>query len=288
MRFFFFLFSFFLLMPFLTQAAELGVVTEQTPPRIGQEVPIRVDINTLDTANALEGTLTYDPDVLTLARITDKDSVITFWITRPQEQEVGKVTFSGITPGGFIGAQLPVITAFFVPKKVSTTTLALEEVRVLQHDGKGTPLPTTTRSLILPAGVSNGTLPYTASDTEPPEYFTPEIITHSTIGDGVHVLIFDTADTQSGPVTYYIKESRVSWLAPFMRFKVAESPYVLLDQNRYSTITIKAVDQANNERIIVLPPTYQGYADVYSVIAILAIVLFFWFIRRKWHQRHTS
>lgn len=117
-------------------------------------------------------------------------------------------------------------------------------------------------------------------DVEPPEPFKLIVSMDEAVEEGEKVLIFSTKDKQSSVVAYYVKEYSfplLKWLTPWT---LAESPYRLKDQSLKSVVTVKAVDEAGNERIMIMKPenpilTYLSYLlAVLLVLVILGIILY--------------
>ena len=113
-------------------------------------------------------------------------------------------------------------------------------------------------------------------DTEPPESFVPEISRDELIANGKWFVVFVTQDKASGIDRYEIKESRQKILTFFSRWRVAESPYVLQDQELRSYVFVKAVDKNGNQRIIKIAPRnplewYENYENWLIIVLGLLI-----------------
>ncbi len=274
----------FILFPAFALAGEVEFRADVVPLKMGQSVTASLMVHTDEKANAVEGMVIFDESRLDFKGVKDSASDINFWIVYPKESAPGKIIFSGITPGGFSGAENIVAGFEFVPKKTGTTSLSLQEFVLLAHDGKGTPLPAMLRSLDLIVEEGVAIEVSKELDIEPPEYFTPVIAQDEDIFNGDAALFFTTSDKQSGSVRYFVKEYRLPILAWLVPWQGAESPYVLKDQSRQSYVDVKAADVAGNERIVTLSPEQMPSRLAYGIIALgllFACFAFFYSHRRR-------
>jgi hypothetical protein len=116
---------------------------------IGDNLDVTVNADTGGVLiNSIEMVIGYDQNMLTFTGYSDNNSVIKIWIN-PPSAEAGKVSFSGIIPGGVDGlynankkglSPFPVVHLFFTPKNPGTTNLFFIDSKILEGDGKGTPL----------------------------------------------------------------------------------------------------------------------------------------------------
>jgi len=224
---------------------------------------VKID-TVVEDVNALEGTLIL-PESMRINEIQTGNSVILFWITTP-EQVGNTITFAGITPGGFTGAY-PVFTIHGIFTKEDLEQAHFKSVLALKNDGTGESVPVTM------------SLSFVAfkDDTELPEEFTPTIATDPNIFDGKYFLVFATQDKGSGISRYETREGRWGW------FKEVESPYLLKYQKLNRDVYVKAIDNAGNERIALVPArTHRTWWESYGLFAMLMIIGFFIFYILKW------
>ena len=107
----------------------------------------------------------------------------------------------------------------------------------------------------------------------------PEIARDESISDDKWFIVFATQDKASGVDHYEVKESRQKILTFFSRWRAAESPHVLKDQELRSYIFVKAVDKTGNERIVKLSPQnslrwYENYEN-WIILIVIAVVFAF-------------
>ncbi len=259
-----------LCVPLLALAAELRLDPHKVAVGLREQFIVDVVVNSADSLNAVQGQLVFSAEQLTPVNILDGNTVINFWVEKPNSPEPGIIAFSGITPGGFSGPTNLLFSVVFEAKNTGPANIAFQEIKVLLNDGQGTEAAFSTRNttILVKPGDSN-VRRETFSDTEPPEDFTPLIARDPNIFDGKYFLVFSTQDKKSGINRYEVREGKWSW------FHEAESPYLLRDQNLRSKIYIKAIDQNDNERLVIvasrnLAPWWQ---DSNWIVIILGALL---------------
>lgn len=118
----------------------------------------------------------------------------------------------------------------------------------------------------------------TMIDATSPEEFTPQIIDI----EGIKYLVFNTTDKVSGVSHYEVSEINLNRFGKIKsgqeaKWEIAESPYLLKDQELKSIIKIKAIDKAGNERLgeIISPsmPKFLSYQIVLLVLVGTAIII---------------
>lgn len=271
-------------------AAATTISFQATPASIGVGDIVRVSVLLDSTAptNAFSGTLQYSVAMLEPIVIYDGSSIISLWITHPAVPAAGEsIAFEGITPGGFSGNAGVLFSVLFRAKTAGTASVSLGEIDVLRNDGAGGKEPVTTKPLTLVIG-SSSTGGYTEPvDEIPPESFTIYQGNDPQLFDGLNYLMFVAVDKNAGVDHYAAAESRVpAFLLPFfsLSWSTTTSPYVVADQYQTSTVYIKAVDRAGNERVTVFPPQrlFTGYEKV-ALMGILIAVVFLW--QMVWGRR---
>jgi len=284
---FLFLFSiFYFLDSSIAKAAELRFVTQTQKINIGQQFQVDLVIDTKQKSiNALEGKVSFPSDLVEIKEVRDGNSIVNFWIERPQKRQ-GEIIFSGITPGGFSGQNGLIFSLVFESLKEEQGVIEIQNAKALLNDGLGTESSLTTRNLVFniqDLGIADPLYPksyilYPLKDTDPPDSFTPKIANDAILFEGKHFLVFATQDKISGIDRYEIKEIRDKKLGTWMtRWRAAESPYILQDQDLRSYIFVKAVDNAGNERVEIIAPQnplrwYENYKN-WIILIILAVTV---------------
>lgn len=262
-------------------AAELLMYSSGQPVR-GQDVAIRVEIDTEGEAiNALEGSIAY-PSHLTLKDIRDGNSLVNFWAERPFAEN-NTITFAGIVPGGYRGVGAEVFTLVFEAHEEKDAAFVLTDARALMHDGEGTPTPLTLHPTIF--ALSDGARArLNATDTTPPESFTPQRGVDPSLYEGKTFVVFATQDKDSGVASYEVAES--PWYVPhflhgLLSWQSAQSPHALRRDTSY--VFVRAYDAAGNARTEVLPGSFPIVPAFVLVVIILLV-----YISRKLYVRNRS
>lgn len=236
-----------------------------------------------ENINVIDGKIIIPEDLLSVLEIIDGDSIVNLWIKKPIINN-GKVVFSGMIPGGFKGVIDPfkegyqpgkILSLILVAKNNGQGFIDLENMKVLLNDGLGTEAKVTTSHLqfeINPeAAGSTGLLPI--KDPDPPESFEPLLARDPNIFNNKWFLVFSAQDKGSGIARYEIQETKNK--RPGKDWIETQSPYLLKDQRLNSYIYLKAIDKANNERIVTISPRYPivWYKNyTFWIIIILGLV----------------
>lgn len=273
---------FFSLIPIFVFASEVRIETNRAYISTGDEFLTSVFLSTNELMNAVEGEIIYDPTVLNIKEIREGNSVINFWVDKPYIKENGKVSFSGITPGGLSGSDNLLLSIVFVSKLTGKTVVFPNTVYGLLHDGEGTKIELNTSKveILIKEGDSNVYVE-NLRDEDSPEFFNPIITRENTIFDNQYFISFSTQDKGVGMLGYEIKEYTIPFLKILTPWKPAESPYVLSDQSLESHIEIKAIDQNNNTRIIKILAQSEVEFHKYVIYFLIISLLFLCFILFK-------
>jgi len=277
-----------LLSPGIASAAT--ILLQAAPATVGAGDTVRVDvlINSAIATNAFSGTLHYPPETLEPIAVIDGNSIVSMWITRPQLANASaSIVFAGITPGGFSGTGGILFSLLFKAKEAGSAGISVKDIEVLRNDGAGGKEPTMSRPLIFSVRQTSSGGYTEPADQIPPESFAAFLGDDPQLFDGRSYLVFTALDKGSGVDRYLIAESR--W--PSFLFRIfplvwheTASPYAVANQDLTSTVYIKAVDRAGNERLSIYPPEYllSGYEKA-GFLAILMLVVFLW--HRRWGRR---
>src|SRR4051812_38499002 len=116
------LFTFF---PLVTQAATLSFGgTSNTKVGSTFNVPVLLNTEGAESANAVSASVVYPADLLTLVAISKGGSIITLWPSEPT-QESGTAHFEGVILNpGWSGRSGTVVTLTFQAKSAGTAAVA--------------------------------------------------------------------------------------------------------------------------------------------------------------------
>ena len=283
------IFVFFLLIwsiPALSFAANIFFSADNNSFPAGEDFLMEIFMDTEgEGINAVEGKLVYTNDLIEIKEIRDGSSSINFWIERPRIYQPGIVVFSGITPGGVSGKNL-LFGIVFHAQKTGQGSINFDETKVLKNDGEGTPAEVRISNFQFSISAEASALQTPVSeikDIESPEDFRPIIGNDPEIFGGKYFLVFVTQDKGIGMDRYEVREG--FW----GKYVIAESPYLLENQSLNKKIYVKAIDKAQNERVVTLKPDqwkwYQQYA-LLIIILVLAIAL--GFVSKKIWRRSVN
>ena len=261
--------TFYFLFSMTAFAAEIFYDADTRKVKANTEFEVGVFLNAeSENINAIEGILRFPADILEFKELNDGNSIVNFWVERPKLYTENEIIFSGITPGGFVDKRGLIFRITFLAKNEGNGKLEMQNIKALLNDGNGTAADISVSPLKIIVTSQDLSLPpkKEAKDQEPPESFKPEIARDPAIFDGKWFLVFATQDKGLGIGHYKVREGRGGG------FTVAESPYLLQNQNLDRKIFVKVVDKEGNERVETLyPPNYKSRYQNYWIIAILII-----------------
>lgn len=265
----------FLLQTMPARAGEIKFFLSETD-FLSDKFAVEAVLNSEESVNALEGELVFAGDYAGLEAVSDGNSIINFWIKRPQTAAENRLEFAGIILGGFKGRQGSLFVLIFKSKhplnpgeKVANFIVG-QKIRGFVNDGQ----PTAAKLVFSPFDL---VVPFEAianpesKDYDPPENFTPAIGRDPLIFTGKYFLVFGTQDKNLGINYYEVKEGGRS-------FRRAESPYLLENQLLTEWIFVRAIDFAGNIREVAVRPLkygfpYKTFFVVFIAFAILGYLL---------------
>jgi len=123
------------------QAADFDIQTLIPTCRVGNNISLQISINSPDVAvNAVQGTLRFSANELSLIDLGTKDSLVQFWVQEPLKNNVaGLVSFEGaILNPGYLGKAGRILDLTFNCRQEGNTTVLFSSGSILANDGKGT------------------------------------------------------------------------------------------------------------------------------------------------------
>lgn len=281
-----------LFLEFAEQRQEVG---------IGENIHLELFFDSREqNINTIQGKIFFSSETVSLKRISQENSILSFWVEPPQVKDTDEIIFSGVVPGGFNEPKGLVLSLDFLAQKEGLAHIGIGDVRVLLNDGKGTELETISSEIKLLVGpkktgqINDAQKPVTAipDDSTVPESFVPAISRHEELFDGKWFVSFYARDIHYGISHYEIFESRK--LVDFEQvseenasWTEAESPYLLQDQGLQNYVYVKAVDRAGNERIAMVLPresdkfSHYTYIKIFAIIIIILLIAFIFIYRRR-------
>lgn len=214
-------------------------------------LPILISSPT-QSVNAFTFSVSLPPNV-SFVGSDESGSIVTLWVDAPR-LENGDIIFSGAIPAGFTTLLNPLnqergaglVTKLILRGESAGGGQIHVNPSVYANDGLGTKLHTSDFSFDLEIDDIVVNKNYVWDDARIPEPFTATIERSPSVYDNKFTLVFLATDKNSGIDHYEVREGFGEWYK-------ATSPYLLLDQDLHSTITVKAVDKAGNERLVLVP-----------------------------------
>jgi hypothetical protein len=125
--------------PFLVYAADLSISPATETFGVGEEFKATVKIEPgSDSVNAADGTIAFDPALLSVVGISKEGSAFSLWTSEPAfSNSAGTINFSGGTPTAFSKSGT-VIVVTFKGKKAGAADVSFSKGSILAADGKGT------------------------------------------------------------------------------------------------------------------------------------------------------
>ncbi|HRH32321.1 MAG TPA: cohesin domain-containing protein [bacterium] len=203
------------------------------------EVGVFLDTQSQSIA-AVESAITL-PDGLKVVDIRDGNSLVNFWVARP-EAGLGPISFSGVIPGGFVGERGELFTLVITAEQVGEMRIESFNDNILLNDGLGTRVAAVPGPIGFAVVAADEVLQFDApTDVVSPELFAPVLFKQDATGEWY--LAFAAQDKSSGIDHYEVREGWSRWVT-------AESPYRLQHQGLSGKVFVKAVDEAGNMRVV--------------------------------------
>ncbi|MFA5023314.1 MAG: hypothetical protein WC385_00645 [Candidatus Paceibacterota bacterium] len=215
--------------------------------------------------NTIEGEIVFDANRLKLKSVSDANSIINLWISRPQAKQ-NKVSFAGIISNGYSGQGLVLALTFSsdtdLIAKDFNNLIRLSSLNVLLNDGSGRQARVAIGGLLNKAETGPKFNLANRQTISAPENFRPQIIKSEILPTGDYYLVFGTQDKTTGLAYYAVYESywpviNIAKNNKNLLWTKTESPYLLKNQNLRNYIYVKAVNFAGGVRIVKLSPQFS-------------------------------
>lgn len=279
---------FFVISP--AEAAELKLETNAPNVKTGEIFFVDIYINSDSDINAVEGSLIYPEETLNIYKINDGESVLNFWVEKPHLVRDGELRFAGVTPGGFKGNNLKILSLAFKGLKPQTVNINLDNIKIFKNDGLGSEELATWQSISLDVSDQGQYIQQPqAYDLEAPEPFSPEIARDSSLFNGRWFLVFSTQDKGQGLAYFEVKEAPFKFLESFTAWHRVSSPYILEDQKLQSYIWVRAIDKSGNQKLATLNPQnkfqWYQYLLFFAIITGAVILILGRILSRSWPKQ---
>jgi hypothetical protein len=258
-------------------AATLTLVPSKTSVGVGEQfyVDLMLDTNS-QSINTITGSITFPGDSVSFVREEDGKSMVNLWVEKPKLED-NTISFAGVISNGFEGVidpfnpshMLPglIIRLVFEPKTPGDLNFSTSTFSLNLNDGLGTEIEAPSATDTITVGNYDNKLKYVSKEEGSPE-LEAYIVRDPNIYNNKYVLIFNATDKDTGIKSVKIKEGIRDW-------KEIQSPYLLLDQSRHSSITLEATSYSGSGIIMSIdkvPYDYKSLA-INSFIIILILIL---------------
>lgn len=199
----------FLLAPAFASAASLELWPEQQSVKAGDLISVRVLVSSDKAFNAIDGTISFSPGLLSVVSISKFNSVVSLWVQDPTySNQDGTISFSGGIPNpGYVGSERRVVTIEFRAKKAGTAAVSFASASVLANDGSGTNILTDTKQATFTIGEGSAAPAPTVLPAQPE---VTEPVSPAPAAESGSQLLFPPAPpTPSFDLVAYIMETTV-------------------------------------------------------------------------------
>jgi hypothetical protein len=242
-----------------------------------------------ESINAISGSINFPDDKVSFQRAEDGKSMVNLWVEKPK-LEGNNISFAGVIPNGFDGVinpfdqshKLPglIIRLVFEAKNPGQIDFSTSTFSLNLNDGLGTEIQAPSAFISVKVGDFSNIFKYIADDNEIPE-LEAYVTRDPNIYNNKYVLVFKAYDRGTGIKSVMIKEGRSNW-------KEIESPYLLHDQSRHSTISLQAINFSGagvSINIDGIPYDWKLLIKVASVIITIIIALSVLILKKKYANK---
>jgi hypothetical protein len=276
-------------------AASLSLNTSKNIISVGEQFYVDLMLNPEgDSVNALGGSVNFSSENFSFIRAEDGKSMVNLWVEKPQITGIGSsnsISFSGIISNGFQGVidpfnpdvKLPglIVRLVFEGKKPGEANFSTSSFNVNLNDGLGTEIPTVSVFTSVLVNNNFNEVKYMGDFSDSPK-LEAHVVQNSDLFDNKFVLIFDAFDGKTGIKNVMIKEGNRDW-------KEIQSPYLLKDQSRHSSIAIQATNFSGASIVLNIDRIPYDWKLIIKIcvlvfIGCLIICLIIFFIKKR-HAR---
>ncbi len=272
-------------------ASELFFTPSAKMIGLGEEFYVDLMLDPENTSvNGIESTIVFPPDKISFVRSEEGKSMVDLWIEKTKEK-AGVIAFSGIISGGFSGVIDPfysdikspglLVRLVFRGERPGDATIESISSHVAHNDGEGTTETILPQSVLVSVENKTASDSYKNIDETKPELVV-YVIRDQNIFNNKYTLVIQANDKESGIRDIMVKEGGRDW-------QIAESPYLLEDQDRGSTITIRATNHTELSATMTIDPTARNFSEgSNAVLLIIFSILLLITLRGIYSRRRKS
>ncbi len=234
------------LLPVFSHAITLEVQKPVDEINSGDVVVLNVYLNSDEKEiNSVEGKIKIEGNY-EIKSLSTAGSIFELWPNRPSYNK-GEIEFVGGSTAGVYGSSLKMFSIAIEPKSAGSLKFSNFETNAFLNDGKGTSVAVSNSSKQISVGPKvgekNELVDIILNDKKIPNDFKIEIGRDTNLFDGKLFASFNTSDDDSGINRYEIVEDDF----PSIR---TGNTYVLRNQEKTKLLTVKAIDNAGNIRVV--------------------------------------
>jgi hypothetical protein len=233
--------------------------------------PQTTDLNVIEGIVSLQNTKADISSVV----VETGGSVLTLWPVMPAyDKHEQIIRFTGGAPEGFNQEGLLFRMRIFASQP-EVSMVSWVGGAAYKHDGAGTKIPISARSLTvsLAQGKPNQISPASV-DSTPPHFGVIEVGREPSVYDGQYFISFYATDDISGVRHYQVSEGQETT-------DVSDGVYVLHDQERKTRVFITVYDQAGNSRTVEVSLTYHWKTGGILLLLIAMLAFALWYVHKK-------
>jgi len=257
-------------------AATVDIVPSKNLVGIGEQfyVDVMVAMESGESVNAISGSISFSNDNISFLRAEEGKSIINLWVEKPKSVD-RSINFAGVISNGFSGVinpfnpdkKLPglVIRLIFEPKNSGNVSFSTSKFSLNLNDGLGTEIFAEPSNAYVDVGDFNDRLVLINNQDVEPK-LEASVTKDPNIFNNKFFLIFNATDKESGIKNVRIKEGRRDW-------KEIESPYLLLDQSRHSSISLQAVNFSGAGVSLNIDKIPYNWVSLIKIVIIAIIIV---------------
>lgn len=235
------------LVPTSLQAMTVQIEKPVTDIQVNDVVMLNVYLDTDDKeVNAIDGSIILKGDY-EIKTVSIAGSIFDLWLDKPSFKD-NKISFVGGSTAGVFGSRLKLFSIAVKPTSAGNLSFSGDNAEVFLNDGKGSKVVTEVIDKTIPVKLAtaenkNELEQIILEDKTQPEDFVIQIGKDSRVFDGKYFASFNTTDSESGINRYEVIEKENGVVR-------SGNTYIIQDQTLSGNLTVKAVDNAGNVRVV--------------------------------------
>jgi len=230
-----------------------------------------------ESINTIEGNITFQNDNISFIRYEDGKSMVNLWVKKPSlDSDKNTLSFAGVMTNGFNGVidpfnpkyKLPgqIIRLVFEGEKPGVSSFSTSIFNLNLNNGEGTSITAQPSNGIIKIGDFVNNQKYNDKQNSLPT-LDAYVIRDPNVYNNKYVLIFKAFDKSTGIKYVEIKEGNKSWVV------VKDSPYLLKDQSRRSTIYVQAMNNQGASVVKTIEPIPYHFFTTFNIFVVIFVII---------------